>query len=433
MQVSIDQKEGLEKTISISLEAKEIQPKIDSKLNELGKEIRLKGFRKGRVPRNILDQRFGQHARQEVLGELMNNSLQEAIESNKLEIAAAPQVTKTDNLKDGGFSFEARVELMPQVPEIDFSDISASKMVAEVEDKDIDKMVKNLQKQKQDWKDSKGKIAKSDLVTIEYSAKGKGLKYPEDGEEKMGILLGESYIPEDLEKALIGLKVKEEGDAEVEFPETFSVKELAGKKAKMKFSITDVKKAKLPKVDEEFVKSFGVESGDVEEFRKDIRNNLERELKNSIEASLKNDLLSKLRDACKDMKLSDAMLNREAEAMIQQEAQRAQQMGVQEPQLPQVEDVQDAARERILNALILQNIAKKQDIKTDFTLVREKINEIAQTFEQPQEIVQMYYKSPELMATVEQSVVESQVMSWLESEVKIKEKKAKFEDLMQPK
>lgn len=433
MQISIDQKEGLEKTISISLEAKEIQPKIDSKLNELGKEIRLKGFRKGRVPRNILDQRFGQHARQEVLGELMNNSLQEAIESNKLEIAAAPQVIKTDDLKDGGFEFEARVELMPQVPEIDFAKVSINKMMAEVEDKDIDKMVKNLQKQKQDWKDSKGKIAKSDLVTIEYSAKGKGFTYPEKGEEKMGILLGESHIPEDLEKALVGLKIKEDGDAEVKFPETFSVKELAGKKAKMKFSITDVKKAKLPKVDEEFVKSFGIESGDVEEFRKDIRSNLERELKNSIEAGLKNDLLSKLRTECKDMELSEGMLNREAEVMIQQEAQRAQQMGIENPQLPKPEDVKEAARERILNALILQNIAKKEDIKTDFTLVREKINEIAQTFEDPQEIVQMYYKSPELMATVEQSVVESQVMSWLESQVSIKEKKAKFEDLMQPK
>jgi len=127
MQISIDQAEGLERTVNIELAAEDIQPKVDEKITELGKEVRLKGFRQGRVPKKILVQRFGQHARQEVLGELMQNSIEKAIADNELELAAAPEVTKTDDADDGGFVFEAKVELMPQVPEITFGDIEVEK------------------------------------------------------------------------------------------------------------------------------------------------------------------------------------------------------------------------------------------------------------------------------------------------------------------
>jgi trigger factor len=414
------------------LEADDIQTKVDAKLMELGKEVRLKGFRQGRVPKNILKQRFGQHARQEVLGQLMQDSIEKAIKDNELEIVSAPEVTKADDTENGGFEFQAKVELMPQIPEITFSDVKVEKSVSEVQDKDIDGMIKNLQKQKQDWKESKGKIASKDLVTIEYSAKGKGFSYPEKGTEKMGILLGESRIPEELEKALVGLKVKEEAELELSFPENFNVKELADKKAKMSLTITDVRKAKLPKVDEEFVKSFGVESGDVEEFKADIRKNLERELKQSVNNAFKMKALEGLRDACSETLVPQSMISRESEQMALQEQQRARQMGMQDAPKPEASAFEEDAKKRILNTLIIQDIARKQDIKTDFAKVREQINEIAQTFEQPEEVVQMYYKNPDLMAGIEQSVIENQVMEWLETQVTVKEKKQSFDDIMKP-
>lgn len=432
MQISIDQSEGLERLVNIALEADDIQSKVDAKLTELGKEVRLKGFRQGRVPKNILKQRFGQHARQEVLGQLMQDSIEKAIKDNELNIVSAPEVTKADETENGGFEFQAKVELMPQIPEINYGDIKVEKFVSEVKDKDIDGMIKNLQKQKQDWKESKGKIAKKDLVTIEYSAKGKGVQYPEEGTEKMGILLGESRVPDELIDTLVGMKAKEEGEVELSFPEDFNVKELAGHTAKMSLNITDVRKAKLPKVDEEFVKSFGVESGDVEEFKSDIRKNLERELKQSVSNAFRNKALEGLRDACSETLVPQSMITRESEQMARQEQQRAAQMGIENAPMPDATQFEEGAKNRILNTLIIQDIAQKQDIKTDFAKVREQINEIAQTFEQPEEVVQMYYKNPDLMAGIEQNVVETQVMEWLEDQVSIKEKKRSFDDIMKP-
>ncbi len=432
MQISIDQSEGLERIVNIDLAADAIQSKVDAKLVELGKEVRLKGFRQGKVPKNILKQRFGQHARQEVLGEMMQNSIEQALKDNELNIVAAPEVTEADDKEDGGFAFKAKVELMPEVPSIDYSALKVEKMAAEITDKDIDGMIANLQKQKQDWKESKGKIANSDLVTIEYKTSGE-VAYPAEGTEKMGVLLGESNIPAELKKAIIGLKVKESAEVEVDFPADFNVAELAGKKATVSFDVADVRKAKLPKVDEEFVKSFGVESGEVEEFKSDIRKNLERELKQSISMDFKNNALAALRGACEGTLLPESMVKRESQHMAEQEVQRAKQMGIQDAPLPEADAFKEQASNRILNTLILQNIAKEQDIKTDFAKVREQINEMAQTFEKPEEVVQMYYKTPELMSGVEQNVMEAQVMEWVESQVSIVEDKKSFDDIMKPK
>ncbi|WP_154223635.1 trigger factor [Marinicella rhabdoformis] len=432
MQISIDQSEGLERIVNIDLAADAIQSKVDAKLVELGKEVRLKGFRQGKVPKNILTQRFGQHARQEVLGEMMQNSIEQALKENDLNIVAAPEVTEADDKEDGGFAFKAKVELMPEVPTIDYSALKVEKMVAEISDKDIDGMITNLQKQKQDWKESKGKIANGDLVTIEYKTTGE-VTYPEDGAEKMGVLLGESNIPADLKKAIVGLKAKESAEVDVDFPEDFNVAALAGKKATVSFDVADVRKAKLPKVDEEFIKSFGVESGDVEDFKGDIRKNLERELSQSISVDFKNNALKALRGACEGTLLPESMVSRESQFMAEQEVQKAKQMGVQDAPMPPADSFKEQASDRILNTLILQNIAKEQDIKTDFAKVREQINEMAQTFEKPEEVVQMYYKTPELMSSIEQNVMESQVMEWIESQVSIVENKKSFDDIMKPK
>ncbi len=433
MQISIDQAEGLERTVNIELAAEDIQPKVDEKITELGKEVRLKGFRQGRVPKKILVQRFGQHARQEVLGELMQNSIEKAITDNELELAAAPEVTKTDDADDGGFVFEAKVELMPEVPEINFSDIEVEKDQADITDEDVQGMITNLQKQKQEWKESKGKIANGDLVTLDYKASNKDLTFPKKDTEHMGVLLGESRIPDDLKKALVGMKAGEENSLEISFDKDFNVDELAGQKVNFEFTIKEVKKAKLPKVDEEFVKSFGIESGDVEQLKEDIENNLKRELKQTVDNRFKQKALESLRAQCADMLLPESMVKRESEYMAQQEQQRAKQMGHEDAPLQEASQYEDAAKERILNSLIIQDIAKKQDIKTDFTKVREQINEIAQTFEQPQEVIQMYYQNQELMSSVEQNVIEAQVMDWIESEVTVKENKQSFDDIMKPK
>lgn len=431
MQIAIEQTEGLERIIDITLEAGNIQPKVEEKLTELGKEVRLKGFRQGRVPRKMLVKRFGEHVRGEVVSELMQESIEKALTDNELTVASRPEVIEVDDKKAGDCHFKVKVELMPEIPELDHSSLKVEKVNAEVADGDIDAMLENLQKQRQDWSPSKGKVANGDLVTIEYKAEGE-ITYPAEGVEKMGIVLGESAIPKELKKAIIGLKVTESDSLEVTFPEVFNVAELAGKTAKLSFEITDVRKAKLPKIDAEFIKSFGIESGDLDEFKADIRKNLERELGQTVKDSFKKNALKSLRAACKDVLLPASMINNEAEHIMQTELQRASQMGMKEAPALKAEDFKELAEERILNGLIVQDIAKRQDIKTDFAKVREQINEIAQTFEDPQQVVQLYYKNPDLMANIEQGVIETQVMDWIAEQVQIENKNMTFDELMKP-
>jgi trigger factor len=431
MQISIEKNEGLERNLNVSIPAESINSQVAEKLKELSKQVKIKGFRPGKIPNNILKQRYGSHARQEVLGEIINSSIESAIKDNNLTIAERPEITEAKDLDDGGYSFVAKLELMPEVPEIDYANISIKTTTSEVTDKDVDKMIKKLQKQKQEWKDSKAKIAKGDLVTIDYSAKeGKTLVYPESGTEKMGILLGESGVPDELIEALIGKKKGDSDSLKVDFPEAFNVKEMAGKKLNIEFEIVDHKKGKLPQIDEEFVKAFGVESGKEEDLKTEIRENLERELANAILVKTRDAVLKTIRKEVKDINVSDKMVARESSALAHQSMDQARQMGVENPEHPDHKDFEKAAKERIVNSLIISNIAKSENIQVDYTKVREKVLEVSQTFEDPAQIVEYYYKTPELLSSIENTVLESQVIDWITSKVKLQEKKVAFDKIM---
>ncbi|MFK8013426.1 MAG: trigger factor [Marinicellaceae bacterium] len=431
MQISIEKTEGLERNLNVSIPAEDIQSKVSDKLKEIGKQVKIKGFRPGKVPKNILISRYGKHARQEVLGDLMNTTIQDAVKENELNIAETPEITTAKDLEDGGYSFTAKLEVMPEIPAIDFTSIEVKTKKSEVKEADVKNMIKKLRKQKQEWKDSKAKIAKGDLVTIEYKAKdGKTTVHPESGKEKMGILLGESGVPDELVDAIIGKNVKDSDSVKVDFPKQFNVKELADKKLTVKFDILDHKKGKLPKVDEEFVKSFGVDSGKEEDLLKEIKENLKRELSNTLDAKNKASILDAIRANIKDVQISEKMLNRECGTLAQQAMQQAQQQGVENPQQPELRQFEKMAKERIINSLIISKVSKDEDIKVDFMKVREKVIESAQTFENPEQIVEYYYKTPELMASIEGSVLETQVINWISTQVQAKEKEVSFDKVM---
>jgi trigger factor len=433
MQVSIEKAEGLVSTLNVTIPAENINSKVEGKLTELSKQVKIKGFRPGKVPRNILNQRYGKHVRQDVLGELINDSIQKAVKDNDISLSESPEITETKDLDDGGFSFSAKLELIPELPEIEYSKIKINKEVSEVTDKDVEGMIAKLQKQKQEWKESKAKIAKGDLVTIEFSAKNKEIQYPESGKEKMGILLGESGVPDELVNKIIGMKNGESTDLKIDFPKVFNVKAIAGKNVDFNFDIVDHKRGKLPKVDEEFVKSFGVDSGNVDDLKSEIKDNLNRELSNVVQANVRESVLNSLRKEISDVSLPEKMIARESSALAHQTMQKAREMGIQNPDHPDHKDFEGQAKERLLNALLIGNVAKKQDIKVDYTKVREKVIEISQTFENPPQIVEYYYGNKELLASIENAVLETQVIDWIASKVELKEKTVAFDKLMNPK
>ena len=433
MQISIEKTEGLERNLNVTIPAENINSKVSEKLKEYSKQVRIPGFRPGKVPQNILTKRFGKSARQEVLGDLINSSIQDAVKENNLTVAETPEITDIKDLDDGGYSFVAKLELMPEIPEIDYTKIVVKTDSSEVTDKDVDQMIKKLQKQKQEWKESKAKIANGDLVTLDYTAKkGKTLVHPESGTDKMGILLGESGVPQEIVDSMIGMKVGESNSMKIDFPEAFNVQNMAGKSLTFDFEIVDHKRGKLPKIDEEFVKSFGIESGDEKDLKSEINDNLNRELSNAIAAKTRDAVLLAVRDEVKDIIISDKMIARESSALAHQAMEQSKQMGDENPAHIDHKEFADKAKERIVNSLIISNVAQSQDIKVDYTKVREKVIEVSQTFENPPQIVEYYYKNPELLASIENTVLESQVIDWVASQVDMKTKKVAFDKLMDP-
>ncbi len=431
MQISIEKTEGLERNLKVTIPADKINSQITEKLKEISKQVQIKGFRPGKVPKNIISQRYGKYAKQDAIGELVNTVIADAVKENNLEIAETPEITEAKDLEDGSYSFVAKLEVMPEIPEVDYKNIEVKVKTSEVTDKDVESMIKKLQVQKQDWKDSKGKIAQGDLLVLDYTAsKGKDFIYPESGKKSITVLLGESGMPEELQDKLIGMKVKESDAIELKFPKEFSEKEIAGKKVKFEFEIVSHKKGKLPKVDKDFVVSFGIESGKEEDLIAEIKDNLERELSNKVLANKRDTILEVIRQEIKDTHLSEKMIERESAGLAHQAMDKARQMGIENPPHIDHKEFYEKAKERILNSLIMSDVVKKQDIQVDYTKVREKVAEVSQTFENPQEIMEYYYKTPELMSSIENVVLESQVIDWIASEIQLKEKKVKFEKIM---
>lgn len=431
MQISIEKTEGLERNLNVSIPAENINSKISEKLNELGKQVKIKGFRPGKVPKAILSKRFGKHARQEVISDLISSSIQQAITENKLDIAERPEILEFKDLGDGGYSFTAKLELMPEIPAIDYATLEINTKSAEVTDDDVNNMIVKLQKQKQVWKDSKGKIAKGDLVTIEYVAKdGDTVIHPESGKEKMIILLGESGVPDELLEALLDKKVQDSVALNLHFPEHFNIAKLANQKVDFSFEITSHKKGKLPAIDKDFVESFGIDSGKKEDLLVEIKDNLNRELDNTIDTKNKVIILNAIRDQLQDVQISESMLVRECANLSLQARERQKHQGIENPASIDMLIFEKQAKERIINSLIINKVVKDQNISVDFVKVREKIFESAQTFEDPEQIVEYYYKTPELMASIESVVLESQVVEWIKSQVKLNETTVSFDELM---
>jgi trigger factor len=424
MQVSVENTSSIERRLKIQVPAEEVQKQINSRLREIGKQVKLKGFRPGRIPFSVLKQRFGAQAVQEVIQQTTQTSLQQAIQDESLRIAATPRIEEEPSLDDeNGLEIKAIIEIYPELSDIDVAEIAIEKPDVSVTDSDIEEMLETLKKQRIKWLDVERKPTDGDQLLIEYSAEIDEGTLPEEGKYRLAIILGESGFDE-LEKVAKKMSSGDEKDTKLEFPEGFREPALAGKKAKVSLSLTKVQEPELPEVDEEFIKAFGVESGDVDELRAEIRNNLERELNQAVTTQLKTQVADSLVDLHKDLEVPESIVTSEAKNMVQQMLRGAE-IEVTDEML---EHFREPARKRVRSGFLLGELARQNEIKIDGAKVREAIEEVAQTYEEPREVVQMYYSDQRLLQSVENSVLESQVVDWVVNNAKVTDKAMSFQE-----
>jgi trigger factor len=426
MQVSVENTGGLERRLTVQVPGKEIQDKVESKLKELSKQVRIKGFRPGRVPMSVVRQRYGKQVQADIVNETMQRSLQQAIRDEALRPASMPRVDAAPEQLDGGdLEFSAVVEVYPEIEPIDVSALAIERPEAAVSDQDVDDMLETLRQQRKTWDTVERKAAAGERALIEYSAETDEGRVPAEGVQRVAILMGDSGL-EALEQAVAALDPGANTSLELAYPENFREPKLAGRTARTELKLVSVSEGKLPEVDEAFIKSYGVENGRLETLKEEIRNNLARELKQAVTTLLKTQLVDQLLQARPDLEVPDSVVREEATGMA---AQVTRGQGEQ-PDPRVVQAFMDQARARVRAGLLMGELANQNRIRIDGTKVRATIETIANTYEQPAEVMQLYYGNQRLMQQVESSVLEEQVVDWVLENAKVTPKGMKFQEVI---
>ena len=423
MQVSVENISTVETRLKIQVPAEEVKKQINARLREIGKQVRLKGFRPGRIPFSVLNQRYGPQAKQEVIQQTAQAALQEAVEKESLRIAANPRVESEPVLGESELEINAIIETYPDLDSIDVSNIVIERPEVSVVDSDVAEMLETLKKQRIKWNGVERKPVEGDQALLEYTAKTDEETIPEEGSLRLAVILGESGF-EALEKAVKKMSPGDEKDIKLEFPAAFREPALAGKTAEVAVTLTEVQESEVPEIDEEFVKSFGVASGEIEELKTEIRNNLERELGQAVSTQLKTQLAERLLEMHPDLEVPASIVANESHNMLQQMLRGAK-LDITTEML---EHFKEPATKRVRSGLLLAELAQQNEIKIDGPKVREAIELIAQTYEEPTEVVQMYYNDQRLLQSVENSVLESQVVEWVVDHAQVTDKPMSFQE-----
>lgn len=423
MQVTVEETGALERQVTIQVPAENIDDKVHSRLREVGKQVRIKGFRPGHIPMKVLRQRYGKGIRQEVVGQVMQESLQKAIEDESLRPVGRPEVNpKPESLKSGDLEFVATFEVFPPFETIDVSTLDIQRPTAEVSDADVDGMLTTLQMQRREWRSADATAADGDRVSLNLAMVSADGRFPAEGSDAVKLVVGEGATFDALEDAIRGVSPGDEESFDATLPENFGEPSLAGKAAHVQIEITAVESPVLPEVDEAFAASFGIADGSLEQLREEIRRNLERELEQATMSALKLQIVDKLVAAHDEVPVPESAVAAEL-AGLKARAESRQQ-AVDEAAL------EPLARQRVAAGILMSEIARQNALNIDPRKVREAIEKVAATYEEPQAVVELYYREPQLLDSVQNAVLEERVVEWVLDHASVEEQSMEFNEVI---
>jgi trigger factor len=430
MQVSVESGEGLERRLLVDLPAERVNAEIDKKIKDLARHVRLDGFRPGKVPLRTVRQRFGEQVRQETVGTLIQETLYEAASQQKLMPAGEPRVELRESAEEGGLGYTAVFEVMPEVTVADLSSHTVERPVAEVAESDVDRMIDKLRQQRTVWNDVERQAQDGDTVHIDFRGLIDGEPFEGGSAEGVPLVLGSGSMIDGFESGLLGAAAGEERILEVTFPADYRAENLAGKAATFEVKVHRVAEPQLPEVDEDFVKAFGVDEGTLEALRGNVRKNMAHELTQKIRAKVKNQVMDVLVQA-NPLTVPKAMVDQEAERIKQQTMQEMRGRGQPSQfDLPASVFVEQARR-RVHLGMLVTEIMTAQGLRAEEDDLRATIAEFADSYENPDEVVDYYLKTPEARASIENLVLENKVVDWVLGQVTVTDLPTTFDDVME--
>ena len=428
MQVSVESGAGLDRRVTVVLEPERVDAEVENRLHQFARSARLPGFRPGKVPLKVLRQRYGEGIRREVMGELMQSSFGEALAAEKLSPVAQPAFELDMDPEARRYQYTASFEVLPEFELGSLADKTIKRPVAEVAETDLDALIERLREQRKTFHPVERPAQEGDRLKVSFEGTlvGETEPFPGGTGKDVQLLLGSGQMIPGFEAGLSGANPDEERVLEISFPDNYHAEHLKGKAVTFKVRVAEVTEPHLPEVDAEFAKAFGIEDGDLERFRQDVRANMQRELKQRIEAHLKSQALDLLLEA-NPFEVPQSLVAQETQSLKEQMRQNLR--GNTKIELPDSLFL-DNARRRVTLGLLLAKVVRDNDIKADPARVREAVEDMASTYEDPQEVVDFYYGSKEHLASVEALALEGQVVDWVMSQVRVEDDPKTFQELV---
>ncbi|WP_417659666.1 trigger factor [Pseudidiomarina sp.] len=431
MQVSVETTQGLERRATITVPADVIENEVKRLLKDEYRNRRINGFRKGKVPPNVLQKLYGKEARARAASNLMQSKYFEAMMQEKINPVGMPAIEPKVNEEGKDLEFVATFEVYPEVKVAALDKLNVEKPDVEVTDKDVDNMLDTLRKQHATWKEIKRKSKKGERITIDFTGSIDGEEFEGGKATDFALELGEGRMIPGFEDEIIGMKAGEEKTIKVTFPDDYHAENLKGKEAQFVVVAKKVEERELPELSDEFVTQFGIQEGGVEALKAEVRKNMQRELKNAVQSKVKEQVLKGLVEN-NDVNLPKAMIDQEVDVLRRQAMQRFGGNQAQMPQLP-ADLFEEQAKERVKVGLLLGEVIRGNELKVDEKKVDEIIENNASAYEDPAEVIAYYKGNEEMMQQIRNVALEEQAIEFILENAKVKAKKTSFDELMNPK
>lgn len=430
MQAQLETLSTLERRLSISVPRDEISKQVDARLKRVAKTAKIDGFRPGKAPLKVVFQNYGFRIQEEVLGETVERSFGQAVVEQNLQVAGYPRFEPKEGTEGGDFEFVATFEVYPEVKLGDLSGVELQKPTLTVSDAEVDKTVDILRSQRTRYERVERAAAEGDRVIIDFKGAIDGVEFAGGAAENYAFLIGKGQMLPEFEAGVVGMKEGESKDVTVNFPAEYHGKDVAGKTAVFAITVKNVAAAQLPEVDAEFARSLGIADGDVAKMREEVKANLEREVRFRLKARVKETALSAVIDAT-PIELPKSLVSMEIGRLVEGAQADMQARGIDPKMVPFNPALFEAqAKRRVHLGLTLSELVKAEKLEAKPEQVKAIVEDLAQNYEDPSEVVAWYYASPERLAAPTNMALEDNVVDFVLSKAKVTEQAIAFDELM---
>jgi len=432
MQVTVETTQGLERRVKVQVPEDRVQGEVSKRLTNIAQSARLPGFRPGKAPMKVIAQRYGKQVREEVVGEIVQSSFHDAIVQESLRPAGTPTIDPLEWEAGSGVAYTAVFDVYPEVSLPPIETLKIVKPQASVSDADLQGMLERLRKQRRGWEAVERAAAPGDRVNIDFQGTCDGEARDDLKVEGFALELGARQLFKEFEDNLVGVQAGQALSLDLNFPADFRAGELAGKPVNFQVKVNGVEEPVLPDIDDDFAAGFGVTEGGIERFKSEVRANMERELEEGVRAATKQRVMEALL-AGRDLELPESLIKREVERSMAQRRLELSHSGVDTSQLElEPADFEDTAKRRVSLGLLVGELIKENAIKADPGEIRARIDGIASTYEDPEEVVRWYYSEPERLSDVESTVLEDTVVAWILERAEVSTVTSSFDELLNP-